>query len=237
MLKKASSFHRKRDIMGIVICVLAMVLGSILGILFKEIIPSNLKDVLMKTFGFGAITIGIVNIVKVSNITAVILALIVGVIIGEFLRLEKNIEGMVSFIVSSNNSNNTETMNDLIMAILIFCASSSGIFGAITLGLTGSSEILVAKSVLDFFTAIILAASIGKVMLLVAIPEAMILALMFLVGRLVGGYITMIAINDFMAIGGIITLLIGLKISKIIEFPILNTLPSFLIVFLTSMAF
>ncbi|SUH07125.1 Putative inner membrane protein YqgA [Salmonella enterica subsp. enterica] len=45
--------------------------------------------------------------------------------------------------------------------IVLFCASGTGIFGAMHEGMTGDPNILIAKSFLDFFTAIIFAVSLG----------------------------------------------------------------------------
>ena len=41
--------------------------------------------------------------------------------------------------------------------IVLFCASGTGVFGAMREGMTGDASILIAKAFLDFFTATIFA--------------------------------------------------------------------------------
>ena len=51
-----------------------------------------------------------------------------------------------------------EFMTTLVTVIVLFCASGTGIYGSIVSGMTGDNSILIAKSVLDLFTAMILPA-------------------------------------------------------------------------------
>ena len=44
----------------------------------------------------------------------------------------------------------------LVTALVLFCASGTGIYGSIVAGMTGDHSILLAKSILDFATALIL---------------------------------------------------------------------------------
>nr|VXZ90170.1 Protein of uncharacterised function (DUF554) [Klebsiella pneumoniae] len=41
-------------------------------------------------------------------------------------------------------------MNQFIAVLILFCASGTGIFGALTEGMTGDPTILLTKSILDF---------------------------------------------------------------------------------------
>ncbi len=45
--------------------------------------------------------------------------------------------------------------------IVLFCASGTGVFGAMREGMTGDASILIAKAFLDFFTATIFACTLG----------------------------------------------------------------------------
>lgn len=52
-------------------------------------------------------------------------------------------------------------IQNYVAIIVLFCASGTGIFGAMNEGMTGDPSILIAKSFLDFFTAMIFACSLG----------------------------------------------------------------------------
>jgi len=96
--------------------------------------------------------------------------------------------------------------------------------------MTGEYSILMAKSVLDLFTAIIFACSLGFVTALIAVPQIVIFTLLFLLAKLVVPLTTPVMINDFRACGGLILLATGLRVAKIKEFSIADMIPAMIIV-------
>ncbi|SUG45831.1 Putative inner membrane protein YqgA [Salmonella enterica subsp. arizonae] len=103
---------------------------------------------------------------KCANLPVMVLATLVGALIGEFCLLEKGINGAVAkiqqlFMISGNKPTHDSFIQSYVAIIVLFCASGTGIFGAMHEGMTGDPNILIAKSFLDFFTAIIFACSLG----------------------------------------------------------------------------
>lgn len=56
----------------------------------------------------------------------------------------------------------------MVTATVLFCASGTGIYGSLDEGMSGDITILVSKSILDFFTATIFAASLGYAVSIIA---------------------------------------------------------------------
>ena len=54
-----------------------------------------------------------------------------------------------------------EYMSMLVTIIVLFCASGTGIYGALDSGMSGDHTILISKSILDFFTAMIFGGTLG----------------------------------------------------------------------------
>ena len=71
----------------------------------------------------------------------------------------------------------------LLTVIVLFCSSATGIYGSLNAGMTGNVAILLSKSVLDFFTAMIFATKLGPVISAVAIPQLAVFSLMFVLAR------------------------------------------------------
>ena len=103
---------------------------------------------------------------------AVIFALILGTGIGLAIHLGDKIragalmmEKASSRIVKSSPSalDRKEFTETLITIIVIFVASGTGIYGSIVSGMTGDHSIMIAKSILDLFTAIIFSCTLGSV--------------------------------------------------------------------------
>ena len=96
--------------------------------------------------------------------------------------------------------------------------------------MTGNVTILLSKSVLDFFTAMIFACSLGLATSLIAVPQLVIFGLLYLLANLIYPLTTPVMINDFKACGGFILLATGLRIARIREFPIADMIPAMILV-------
>ena len=107
---------------------------------------------------------------------------------------------------------------------------AAGIFGSIVSGISGDHSILLAKSILDLFTAMIFACSLGMVVSAVAIPQFVIFMALFLLAKVIYPLTTPAMINDFKAVGGLVLLATGLRIARIRDFPIADMIPAMLIV-------
>lgn len=126
--------------------------------------------------------------------------------------------------------NQNEFMEKFVGIVILFCASGTGIFGALKEGMTGDHSILIAKSFLDFFTAGIFATALGYIVLTICIPQFIILICLFFSASLILPMTTPAMVADFTACGGMIMLATGFRISGIKAFPIANMLPALVIV-------
>lgn len=113
---------------------------------------------------------------------------------------------------------------------MLFCASGTGIYGSLDAGMTGEATILLSKSVLDFFTAIVFACSLGAVVSVVAVPQAVIFLALFLMAKVIFPLTTPVMIADFKACGGFLLIATGLRMAKIRDFPIADMIPAMVLV-------
>lgn len=223
---------------GVIVNVLSVLVGSLIGAFFGEKIPERLRVAMPLTFGAASMGMGIALIVKVETLPAVVLALVLGSAIGELIHLEKGIEwcankvrGPIEKLFSSNNSMTPKFfLEQFVGIVVLFCASGTGIFGALNEGMTGDASILFSKSILDFFTAAIFATALGYIVMTIAVPQFAILLGLFLSAGFIMPLVNNHLINDFSALGGIIMLVTGLRISGIKSFPVANMLPGLILV-------
>lgn len=227
---------------GPVINSLATLVGAIAGALLGNRIPERLRKNLPLTFGAASMALGIHSIVKVSMLPPVILALLAGAAIGELLKVEKGIERLairinrpIQRIFPQKVEQDKELfLQNFVSVLILFCASGTGIFGALNEGITHDSSILISKSMLDFFTAAIFATSLGFIVATTAIPQFIILFGLYLLAKIILPFTTPELIADFSACGGIIMFVTGLRICGIKKFPIANMLPALLLVMIFS---
>lgn len=114
----------------------------------------------------------------------------------------------------------------LVTALVLFCASGTGVYGSIVAGMTGDHSILLAKSILDFATALIFACSLGIVVSLIAVPQFLIFIALYLLAGMIYPLCTPAMINDFKASGGILLLATGFRMIKVKEFPVADMIPA-----------
>lgn len=224
---------------GIIIDSVAIISGGILGALIANWVSEELKNKLNLIFGLCAFAMGIKTIPFMENMPAVILALIVGTIIGVLLHFETLVTGGAILInkcfskimkTYSSSISREEYMETFLTLIVLFCCSGTGIYGSIVSGMTGDHSILIAKSVLDFFTAVIFACLLGPSVSFVAIPQFIIFYALFLLAGVIYPHTTPAMIADFSACGGALLFAIGFRMIKVKMFPATEMIPALTIV-------
>ncbi len=120
-------------------------------------------------------------------------------------------------------------------ALVLFCFGGTGWYGALNEGLTGDGSILVKKAILDCVSACIFAAILGMIVPCLCLPQLLVYLTLFGVSGLVSPHITPEMIADFSAVGGMITLVAGLRLTKIkTDIKVLNLLPGLILAFVVS---
>ncbi|MDE7313783.1 MAG: DUF554 domain-containing protein [Eubacterium sp.] len=224
---------------GIMINALSVAVGGMAGTFAGNKLSARFKEDLNMIFGACSMGMGISAIVLMENMPAVIFAVIIGTAIGLAVHLGDKIQDaagsmqkVVSKFVKNKNEkvSEEEFMANLVTIIVLFCASGTGIYGSIISGMTGDHSILIAKSVLDLFTAFIFACTLGMVVSIVAIPQFVIFLFLFFCAGLIYPATTPVMINDFKACGGFIMFATGFRMIKVKMFPTADMIPAMVIV-------
>lgn len=219
---------------GIMINVCAVFVGTIIGGSIKKILPKHLINELPKIFGICSVTIGIVSILGVQTLPMVIMAVIIGFVVGDLCHLYDYVHKMFSIFLKKLpfhiEGNQHEYMELYLLVVLMFSMSGTGLFGALTEGMSGDASVLISKSVLDFFTAILFGAALGYAQSLICIPQFIILLVCFFLAKSILPYINETMIADFKACGGVITMITGLTVAKILNVKAMNLVPALILV-------
>lgn len=224
---------------GIICNSLAIVIGGILGNFLGERLTSSFEEKINMVFGCCSLSMAVTSIILMENMPAVVFSVIIGTAIGIGLRLEQLVnkggaflQKQISRFIKSDHTRLSakEFDSTLLTIIVLFCASGMGIYGSLVSGISGDHSILLAKAILDLFTALIFACSLGTVVSTIAIPQFIIFYIFFLLGGYILPLTTPAMINDFKACGGFLMLATGFRIIRVKMFPIADMLPAMLIV-------
>lgn len=212
----------------------ALAVGGIVGVIVSRVLPERVKTTLPLIFGVITISLGVTLVDKAEHFPVVVLTLILGAFFGELIYMERGLEWVLKRCFSWSKKHKTVDENFLLQFITLIaaiCFGSMGIFGAVSEGITGNPDILLTKAVLDLFTGIVFGAAMGWQISLIAVPQFMILAGLYLSGAFLMQFISEPMLANFTSAGGVIFLATGLRMCGIKIFPIVNMLPALLFVF------
>lgn len=225
---------------GVLINALSVVIGGLIGLTVENRLDLDFKEKLNMIFGVCAMGMGISSVMLMKNMPAVIFSIVIGTAIGLAIHLGDRIQrgaGLMQRVASKivkqkgTSISEEEFMTTLVTVIVLFCASGTGIYGSIVSGMTGDNSILIAKSVMDLFTAMIFACMLGGVVSLIAIPQVVIFLALFLCAGLLYPLTTPEMIDDFKAAGGFIMLATAFRMMQVKIFPTADMIPAMVLVF------
>lgn len=225
---------------GVLINALSVVIGGLIGLTVENRLDLDFKEKLNMIFGVCAMGMGISSVMLMKNMPAVIFSIVIGTAIGLAIHLGDWIQrgaGLMQRVASKivkqkgTSISEEEFMTTLVTVIVLFCASGTGIYGSIVSGMTGDNSILIAKSVLDLFTAMFFACMLGGVVSLIAIPQVVIFLALFLCAGLLYPLTTPEMIDDFKAAGGFIMLATAFRMMQVKIFPTADMIPAMVLVF------
>lgn len=224
---------------GVIINALSIAVGGVIGALIGHKLPARLNAELTKIFGICSMGMGVSAVGLMKNMPAVIFAVIIGTAIGLAVDLGGIINSGAACMERPvrklfPNKNKTlskeEYMSMLVTVIVLFCASGTGIYGSLDSGMSGDHTILISKSILDFFTAMIFGGTLGMVIAAIAIPQCIIFLIIFAAAKFIFPLTTPNMIADFKACGGFLLLATGFRIAKIHDFPVADMIPAMVLV-------
>ena len=223
--------------LGTLVNVGAVVVGSLLGLVIHKRMPEKITKLVFQAIGLFTLFLGFTMAGKTSNYLIMIFSLVIGSIIGELLNIEKQINRLSDWLKAKSGSSNAKFSEGFLTSFLLFCMGSMSILGAIEEGMGGSPDLLLAKSVLDGFSSIALAAAMGIGVLFSAIPLLIYQGGLTLFSGYLQDYLTTPMINELSAVGGIILIGLGINILEIKQIRVINMIPALLVAVLLAWYF
>jgi len=214
---------------------LFIIIGSIIGLFFRNI-QNKTKETVLTVIGLTVAVLGIQLSITSTNFIIIVISLVIGTIIGEWLNIEGWFEKVGYKVESLFREQNTtgKIAEGFITASLIFVIGSMAVVGAIDSGVKNDHTILITKGIIDGFMSIFLTSTLGIGVILSAIPvflyEGIIALSATTIEHIVPKEVFTQFIQEMSATGGIMILAIGLNVAKITSIRVANLLPSLIVV-------
>lgn len=217
---------------GTIVNTTAILVGGTIGLMLKKNMPERITTIYFQAVGLFTLAIGISMVVKMEHILIVVGSLAIGSLLGEWLNIESGAERMSNYLKKRFRIGSDKFSEGLITAFLLFCIGSMTILGTIQEGTGGSSDLLFTKSLMDFFSALLLASAFGAGVIASAVPLFLFQAALTLVAMYASSFFTPAIIQGLTSVGGIMLIGLGLNILEIKRLRIMNMLPALLVVVL-----
>lgn len=208
---------------------LAIIAGSLAGLLVKGGIPKAYMDTVMQAIGLAVILIGLKGALSAEDLLLVIFSLAIGGVAGEFLRIEERLEHLGLWLERKLSRVGGDIAKGFVTASLLFCVGSMAIVGSLESGLTGNHQTLFAKSVLDGVSSIVFASTFGFGVMLSAGAVFLYQGLITVTASFIKPFLIPPVIAQMSAVGGLLIMAIGFNILEFKRIKVGNMLPAILI--------
>ncbi|MDF2856364.1 MAG: rane protein [Neobacillus sp.] len=220
-------------LLGTIVNGLLIIIGTLLGSRLSRI-PEGMKVTVMYAIGLSVLVLGLQMGLKSENFLIVILSLVIGAVIGEWMQLDEKLNQLGKWLETKlGGSGNRSLSEGFVTATLIFVIGAMAIIGALDSGIRGDHSVLYTKSIIDGFTSVILTTTLGVGVLFSALPVILYQGLIALFATQIDRFVPQILMDQFIAemtaTGGVMIVAIGLNLLGIIKIKVANLLPGILV--------
>ena len=214
--------------LGVIVNVITVILGSCIGLLFKKGIPEKVSLAAMTGLGACTLYVGISGSLCGENVLILIASVVLGAISGTLLNVDGAINRLAKKVETKfkKEGQSISLAEGLVTATLLFCVGSMTVTGSIQAGLTGDNSVLIAKATLDFVSSMMLAASLGFGVMLASVSVFVIQGGLVLVAGIIAPFMSTGAINEMTCAGSILIIMIGTNLMGITKIKVADFLPA-----------
>ena len=219
---------------GVIVNVAAVILGSVIGLLCKKGINKKITDSVIMGLGLCVIYVGIGGVMKGQNAIVAVVTMAVGGAIGTMIDIDRLINLLGDKIASKvkREGDNATVAEGFVTACLLFCIGAMAIVGSLNsgLGVEGGLEMIYTKSVLDFISSIVLSATLGIGVLFSSIFVLVFQGSIVLLAQFIAPILTPEIIAEITCVGSLMIIGLGLNILGATKIKIANYLPALVLV-------
>lgn len=228
-----------RDVTGVVVNTIAVVLGGALGTWVLPSLKQSAERLALQGLGVAIAIIGIGQAMSADAMVIAIVSIVAGAVIGDALHLDALLTSFGNWIArtvprfakrgSDEGAQATSLSDGFVSATLLFLVGPMAIVGSLQAGISGDNQILLAKAALDGTTALVLSSGMGAGVLLSAVPlflyQGAIVAAAGALAALLNGPVQ----AALTVTGGVMIAAMGLNMLGVVRVEVANLLPSLVV--------
>lgn len=236
---------------GTLVNVLAVLLGTVIGVLVGHRLPQRTRDVVTDGLGlvtlliaaFAAIAVADAQLIDAVGSSAPMLivlgSLLLGGITGSLLGIEDRLERFGGWLQrrlrrrlageGASGADRQRFIEGFVTASLVFCVGPLTVLGSISDGIGNGADQLFLKSALDGFAAIAFAASLGWGVGASALAVIVVQGSLTVLGAVLGDVLPDAHIAALTATGGLMLVGVALRLLRVRQVPVGDLLPGLVV--------
>ncbi|MDQ2913512.1 MAG: DUF554 domain-containing protein [Chloroflexota bacterium] len=216
-----------------------VLIGGLVGTVVGDRLPERLRENVVGGVGLFVMAMGVKFAIDTSNLLYMLGAILLGGIIGSLVGVDARLVELGEALQRrfARGAGASTVAEALVTASIVFCVGPLTFLGSIQNGLTGDATLLSVKSVLDGFTAIALAATLGWGVLLTVPLILLYQGGLALGASLFAGVLSDLQLREMSAVGGLLLIGVGLKLLGIRDVKVADFLPAIIVSPLVVVAF
>ena len=229
---------------GTIINSLAILAGSLLGLVLQAATHRSSKDVdvggiggrlqtiVMEGMSLCVLYIGISGSLKGQNTLIAIISIAIGAVVGELLDLDRRMHTLGDWVQAKTarlihtQEGAPSVADGFVAASLLFCVGAMAIVGSLENGLTGNYDTLKAKSVIDGIAAIVFASSLGVGVAFSAAAIFVYQGAISLAAGLLAPLLSDTVIAEMTCVGSLLIVALSLNMLNVTKIKVMNLVPA-----------
>ena len=230
---------------GTVANVATVLIGSALGLWLGDRLREGTRTLVTQILGLFTFLIAGLSMTRImstdlSNAVAgsamliILGSLLVGALLGSWMRLEDRLDNVAGWLQSrmragSGDVDKQRFVTGFVTATIVFCVGPLTILGSLSDGLGLGADQLLMKAVMDGFASIAFASSLGVGVMASALAVGVIQGSLTLLGLLLGNVLSTASVDALTVTGGVVLLALGFRLLDVVRIKVADMLPALLV--------
>lgn len=190
------------------------------------------KNIVMQGISLCVMYIGFTGCLKGKNSLITILSMVFGALIGELLDLNARMQRLGDWVQKKtehllrSNVSSPSVSEGFVTTALLFCVGAMAIVGPLENGLTGHSDTLQAKSLLDCISSVVFSSSLGIGVPLSAFAVLIYQGTIALLASVISPLLGAEVIAEITCVGSLLIVALSLNMLGLTKIKIMNLVPA-----------
>lgn len=215
-------------LLGAIVNSAAVLVCGAVGLFAGKLLSPRIQKAVTSALALVVMSVAIPGIDDSQKPLVPILSMILGVLIGELLDLDKAVNRFGDWLQHKTGGRGRIT-EGFVTGTMVFVIGAMSIMGSLSSGLSGDHTILYSKSVLDGVSALIFASTMGVGVLLSAVPLFLWQGGIAFLAALLSPYLAADVVAEINAVGSLLIMAISLNMLGVTKIRVLNLVPAMLL--------